>query len=153
MSEDPSFHGPAVEMVPGTLRGYRAWTPMRDWTLHSVITSYTWTRPNTSAAACFRGNETRCHDRSPTLGCGCGFYAYYNAISGYGYGDLIGSVKAHGKIILGTLGFRAEYMEIEALCSVDRGCYADAYGVPRFPTLEELLENFPPSNVTELIGA
>jgi hypothetical protein len=66
----------------------------------------------------------------------------------------VGTVKAYGSVILGTIGFRAQYMEIEALVwSVPLVAEkAAAYGVPVVRSFEALVSKYPPSNVDELIG-
>lgn len=88
----------------------------------------------------------------------CGFYGYHEMDSldnseTYvpGFDDMkssfiVGSFKATGSVILGTVGFRAEKVEVEALC----GNYprigkelSRQYNVPWFETREELLTQFP----------
>lgn len=165
----------AKDLVPGTLRGYRAWTVNgRSGGLRSVTMAYTW-RLGRSPATCFHhtsqvvviGPEDEVtvwgSHSAPAVRCSCGYYATYNLDDLYVYrawarniGDsVIGTVKAHGSVILGTIGFRAQYMEIEAL--VDSSPLvaerAAAYGVPTVPSFEALVSQYPPSNVDELIGA
>jgi hypothetical protein len=84
----------------------------------------------------------------------CGFYGFhkpeaigtqtgYVTFSGSHIG---GSFKATGSIVLATLGFRAEHVEVEALYGgfADTGRKAaDHYGVPWFRTRDELVQQFP----------
>src|SRR6266498_56414 len=56
------------------------------------------------------------HDdgRSPNQECTCGLYATYmmqNVVFSRYEGSVVGPVKAWGKIIRGTMGFRAQYMQ------------------------------------------
>lgn len=52
----------------------------------------------------------------PKLGCGCGFWAYFRREDSHNVGGLVqGIVEAQGRIIAGTLGFRAEKARIVAL--------------------------------------
>lgn len=62
-----------------------------------------------------------------------------------------GSIKASGRILLGTKGFRAEKAEVEALWGRGTKRLAEFYGVPWLPNKAEFLEAFPPPNVDELI--
>lgn len=85
--------------------------------------------------------------------CGtCGFYAFHApsralAKSVYlpllGESPIVGSIKATGFIVVGELGFRAQYVEIEALCGLGAEPAAEHYGVPWFATMDELVEHFP----------
>jgi hypothetical protein len=103
---------------------------------------------------------------APAPRCSCGYYATYKLEDLYVYRDwtriidppsfVIGTVRAYGSVMLGTIGFRAEYMEIEALARSRSSLVAEkaaAYGVPMVPSFEVLVSQYPPSNVDELIGA
>ncbi len=62
-----------------------------------------------------------------------------------------GCIRAHGRIILGTAGFRAQRVEMEAIYGRGNRVIASNYNVPWFATLGELLEHFPPSSVDALL--
>lgn len=174
MSLDYAFKDP--QLYPGTLRGYRAWgtvgTPRLG--LQALAFGTVWT-PGVNEAICqmYRGRNAM-YDRfqpeehqSPMLGCTCGFYATYdqsfpNSVlkrPTYLFVDPSpqGSIKASGRIILGTKGFRAEKVELEALVrfptgGMPYGQLAEVYNVPLYETWKELLVDFPPVNVEALIG-
>jgi hypothetical protein len=81
----------------------------------------------------------------------------------------MGVVRASGRIILGTEGFRAERAEVEALYyspiaevayerfHLGKDYYGmlhllgEAYGVPVFDSWEEAVAAMPPSDVSELL--
>lgn len=86
----------------------------------------------------------------------CGFYAYHmperllteRAYTPLRVSDLhiFGSIKATGSIVMGTLGFRAERVEVEALYGggiLSGPKIAERYGVPWFESPQELVEKFP----------
>lgn len=85
--------------------------------------------------------------------CGtCGFYAFHAPgkpltrsiyLPSLGESLIVGSIKATGFIVVGELGFRAQYAEIEALCGLGAEPSAEHYGVPWFSTMDELAEHFP----------
>jgi hypothetical protein len=86
----------------------------------------------------------------------CGFYAlhspYLSPAVRAAYltdqPDVYGSIKATGKVVVGELGFRAQYAEIEAIAGPEGEKYAKHYGVPWFPDgLDALAETFPPTRL------
>lgn len=160
-----------IDLIPGTLRGYRAWR-WENW--HGVLMSIGWfylwpkvqQQPN---AACLRGwggigtstpNNTPQHF-APVRHCTCGYYASYDPAtyetqaniegeSGYVHG----AISAHGRIVLGTGGFRAQFVRVDAFWGggINGVEASEKYEVPWFITKEDMLEAFPPSDVTELLG-
>lgn len=64
-----------------------------------------------------------------------------------------GSIKATGHVLMGEAGFKAEFAEIEALCGVQAKLPATYYRVPWFATWEELIAEFPPSDLSNLLPA
>src|SRR5699024_7206342 len=65
--------------------------------------------------AAYPGPESRKHNM---IDCGCGFYAFFDSACRYGNGNLrlvAGVIKATGRCIIGTKGFRASNAEIVAL--------------------------------------
>ena len=130
MSDD--YTGPEHLMVPGTLRGYRAWI-VEGGELRSIIGREPWLMSG-NTATCRRGmmrngwvtgrlpgempRITSLHD-APDSRCTCGFYAKHR-LEGVerDYNPSIftyGSIRVSGKVILGTEGFRAQHADIEAL--------------------------------------
>jgi hypothetical protein len=163
------YEGSEQLMVPGTLRGYRAWRPFPGG-LMSMVDSYPWARHNVARCARFGGFAVDDHI-APVSECTCGFYARHT-LKGvenlYRNASVFGSIKAHGRIVLGTKGFRAEEAEIEALLldpiKVKPGSLSGwydgptvvgllqrAYVVPVYTDREELLKDFPPIPVDHLL--
>ena len=170
-----NYGGTATELVPGTLRGYRAWymgnplylgngdVPL----LRSVAVNFSWPPGETPHAGCTHTGllSTLCQAQhlAPVDDCSCGYYAAYQLTdlplfkcqNDFGTDDayVFGSVTAYGRVMLGTKGFRAEYMKIESFAgNGDFSWLADLYGVEHARDFEELLDKFPPPNVDELIG-
>jgi hypothetical protein len=165
------------DLVPGTLRGYRAWTLDGHLTeLRSITMDYGWFPGYNPSATCFhytksvvsgpgfKGTMWKSPHLAPAPRCSCGYYATYSLQNLYVYKDwpniidsgyVIGTVKAYGSVVLGTIGFRAQYMEIEALARSGPLVTEKAatYGVPTVPSFEALVSQYPPSSVDELIGA
>jgi hypothetical protein len=174
-----------MELVPGTLRGYRGWRWnedtqrlmstgwMHDWAPERLQPDAMCLRPDGEAwdfhAASL--DDYRLHfmmqsfppivrrSGAPVPQCTCGYYASYAPRAYIDHGwlwsrdYLHGTVSAHGAVVLGTRGFRAQRVELDALWG--RGANkvaAEAYGVPWFATEREMLQEFPPSNVDELLG-
>ena len=169
MSNDYGDRNSEREVVPGVLRGYRTW--QFDGT-HLVACNFDGVRwlPGRNEAVCMRDEDCKCiHcDRvrkergtvarqthlAPQGDCTCGFYAKHKP-GGYDTrGTFIGIIKAYGKVILGTLGFRAQYAEIEALAIhhvIGRLSGLAQYEVPIFADPRVMVEQFPPIPVTELL--
>jgi hypothetical protein len=147
------FSGKEVPLVPGGLRGYREWTVTADG-LRAVNFGYIW-GPGVNVARCMGrwitpGPPMR-HE-APDAGCACGLYARYELV-GCSL-NATGVIEASGRVILGTRGFRAEKAKIVALCIED-----DVYKHPPwdpsiqvFDRIPDMLEAFPPQDVSELIG-
>lgn len=154
------FHGPDVDLIPGTLRGYREWRPAR-LELRSLFHDLPWTS-GLQAARCagysddVSGRCRRDDGRIPGSTCSCGFYAHYEmprAFPGY---TVWGVIQAQGRVVLGTQGFRAEKARIEALYApwLTRPAHlarALKYGVPVFASRQRFLRKYPPSDISELI--
>jgi hypothetical protein len=163
-----------VELVPGTLRGYRGWR----WNeniqrLVSTGWLHDWEQERLQPdAMCLRSDAEarRIHavfsvelvhlavgSRAPASECTCGFYAsyaprvYIDHASLYSGSYLHGTVSAHGAIVLGTQGFRAQRVELDALWGRTSEVAAEVYGVPWFQSERQMLQEFPPSNVDELL--
>lgn len=173
------YDGASLQLVPGTLRGYRAWYVPREFgllghdyptalaPLKSLSMNFYWYPGSSDRATCFGQGflENLSYGQHPTPveGCGCGYYATYRlqdlpafqawrSLASADQGYIVGSVSAYGKIALGTRGFRAEYMKIESLVlppSVD--WLAKVYQASHVVSFGGLVNRFPPSNVDELL--
>lgn len=132
-------HELPVPMVPGFLRGYRAWLPR----IYSIadgggpfLESTTFRgnvlRPGVNQSACLVSlcaETAELAHPSPAQFCDCGYYAVFSSVleevamavaesSGIHSHHLIfGSVKATGRVFFGEKGFRAERIEVEALAA------------------------------------
>jgi hypothetical protein len=155
------YNDTEATMVPGTLRGYRVWR-LTPHGLGSVsFTSYVWKK--SERAQCAHGSTPIGH-RAPVSGCTCGLYAKHTleAVEDeFGSSSFMyGSIKAHGRIILGDHGFRAEYAEIEALLwhglpiryiDPDVGLAGALNSVPFYTTRKKFLKDYPPISVDHLL--
>jgi hypothetical protein len=152
------FSGKEVPLVPGGLRGYREWI-VGTLGLRASNFNYFW-KPGINVADC-RATDLDFPEeghKAPDAGCTCGLYARYrwDRVSAHGgwNGTAVGVIEASGRVILGTQGFRAEKAKIVALCIED-----DIYKHPPldpsiqfFDRIPDMLEAFPPQDVSELIG-
>lgn len=164
-----------LPLALGQLYGLRFWHTRRgakpDVTLYGC-----WLRDwhqGVNSARCFSAAETAKRQgektevshqehQSPDLGCGCGFWAYWdNAAGSYTeYNgrqvDVTGVIRGFGKTIIGSKGFRCEKAEILGLCVNSIFCdkvpgrlkehvsaLSVRYSVPVFFSVPELLETFP----------
>lgn len=163
------FHGADREVVPGVLRGYRGWT-FSSLTLGLAACNYPdhiWV-PGRNEAACKATNGTCPCDECqqiikerehsvPAGNCTCGFYAKHQPGGWDSRANVLGVIKAYGNVVLGTLGFRAQYAEIEALVPTfymydNIGpLLADRYQVPILRDLREMERMFPSIPVDELL--
>jgi len=160
------FTGTEHELVPGVLRGYRAWR----WYEGRLI-ACNWGEawgPGRNEARCLRYKacgvpecavcRSKNHGPIPASSCACGFYAKHKPGDYDPRGSVLGVIKAYGKVVLGTLGFRAQYAEIEAISFVPHllvygieGTTSDYYQVPHFTDPRDMYEQFPPIPVDELL--
>jgi len=172
-----------MELVPGTLRGYRGWRWnegtqcltstgwLHDWAQERLQPDAMCLRPDGEAWDLHAASldDYRLHfmmqssppvvrrSGAPVSQCTCGYYASYapTAYIDHGWlwnsGYLHGTVSAHGAVVLGTKGFRAQRVELDALWGRTSEAAAEVYGVPWFQFEREMLQEFPPSNVDELL--
>lgn len=157
------FSGKEAELVPGVLRGYREWRLNPSGNLMAVNFEIPWGRGK-NTAWCAKGQvnypPTPHSNAIPEANCTCGFYARHEP-TGFGLGSVVGSVKAYGKIILGTLGFRAQFVEIEAVAvshdirvpplSDVLSATREIYQIDIFGNLDQLVKAFPPIPVNHLL--
>lgn len=98
------------------------------------------------------------HGSIPEPNCFCGFWAWYTPedalnpdlklLGGHHLTDLcLGVVMGSGKIIPGTIGFRAEKMRIEALIPCHNWNSKIDWGNKVVINKEELVSRFPPQNI------
>ncbi len=173
-----------ISLVPQFLRGYRGWLVSRyndsEYQLRAIThRRYVWVRGQ-QVAECARSVD---HGKTPEPTCECGFYASYTS-SGYnehimGYPSphnnwlppaslvlIHGAIRATGRVVMGTRGFRAEKAEPEAFCLAPIGGNVHVlpgaaavlaeeilkpFDVPLFSRMEDLEDAFPASDVSELI--
>ena len=161
MSKD--FTGSEHEVVPGALRGYRAWRYDQGLLQACNFDGFPWL-PGRNEAVCARTPMNRlcdnpdcpscrrCPGPTPVAECSCGFYAKHRPDNFDSRGYVIGVIKAYGKVILGTEGFRAQYAEIEALAPLT-SLYPESLSQYKVPILTPgmMLERFPPISVKELL--
>jgi hypothetical protein len=158
-----NYDATETTVVPGALRGYRAWrvTPSG---LGSMSTGgYLWRLKE--HARCYRNDVIYINaagHHAPVRGCTCGFYAKHTLDSvedEFPYkGFMFGSIRAHGRIILGDSGFKAEYAEIEALLwrGESINIYSDELSnvlrsVPIYANRKNFLRDYPPISVENLL--
>ena len=152
-------------MVPGTLRGYREWIPT-PYGLKAVNFPIIW-EPGVNTAQCagYRGDPVRYESTThvaPMGRCTCGFYARHTPFHPSFPTSVGGVIKASGRVILGTAGFRAQYAEIEALyfsqgwgtpMMLDQYnvTMLDQYNVPIYREFGAMVLDFPPISVDQLL--
>jgi hypothetical protein len=146
------YSGKEVPLVPGGLRGYRAWMYGGPNGFRSYNFDYFW-KPGINDAGCSLSIDPH----APGPNCQCGLYARYKHVEEWSRSTpVFGVIEASGRIILGTEGFRAEKARILAVWfNPDhwRGLYAPHMdGAQVFEDCEDMLEAFPPQDVSELIG-
>lgn len=155
------FRGQAL-LVPDALRGYRTWAGVTvDRRLRSTGVTHAW------SPACFVGEASageesaRClavpqdQHPAPERTCSCGIYGWYHPddtriVSA----PIFGAVRLSGRVVLGTHGFRAERASVLALTVADPLVRHELrlLGYPVYDSRAELLEAFPPEDVSALTG-
>jgi len=157
--------------VAGTLRGYRTWQALNRWAkvppgslpLTSVTQRHVVWTP-TLTARCIPPESSSLPSAAPTLppghsspsiGCRCGIYAWYEPDdTGILSGRVFGVVEASGLILIGDRGFRAERTRIAAVVSRNRRIAAACTeaGIAVYPSRRKLLRDHPPDDLTSLLG-
>lgn len=153
------FSAVNTEMVPGVLRGYRTWRCVED---KLVACNFPVSWPPGIMEATHFDNGYRswpvAHSDGVCRGiaakdCSCGIYAVHNPEDVDTRGWVFGSIKAYGKVTLGTRGFRAAKAEIEAITGLNGTDFIGTlYKVPVYKDVDQLLEKFPPISVEHLLG-
>lgn len=156
------YSGEEVPLVPGGLRVYRDWRISPYGRLFAVSWPMEWT-PGVNKAVC--NHKPISHSVSPYADlnflhpapyrdCSCGIYGKYKPEGCYGVAEL------SGRMILGTKGARAEFgrpLAISAppdlipssIVDLAKAKYPD---VKWFTNQFDMLDEFPPQDVSELIG-
>ncbi|HSX02579.1 MAG TPA: hypothetical protein VLI05_04695 [Candidatus Saccharimonadia bacterium] len=155
-------------LVPAALRGYRAMKVRRlrdqpaTWALHGIRTPW---RSGTMRAVCLATDDP-CGD-APNYNCSCGIYHSYTPNLGNDRPDLnlLIVTASRGRVLLGTRGFRSQQARL--LAAAPRPVYPawraseplwqrqcqvmDCLGIRVFPTLQALVEAFPPEDMSSLL--
>lgn len=97
-----------AEWSVGEVYGHRAFNMINNLLVSPIQTSYIWNN-GVNTSKCFGcGSKRRSN-------CACGFYAYYNPSDQNVSGSVYGIIKGYGMVDKGSLGFKAEKAEIEAI--------------------------------------
>jgi hypothetical protein len=158
-----------VPLVPGTLRVFRSWFVNADGWLEAMNFPAVW-GPGLNVAHCMGsggvGRNVTPMSRVPDPACTCGFYGTYKPpsfISPLHLNAIHGVVQVSGRVILGTKGVRAQKARIVAVVALESSLfYVDPQRVALtrqhypdvkwFNSLLEIVQAFPPQDVSELIG-
>jgi hypothetical protein len=154
-------------LVAGTLRGYRTWRPLTRWahvpdgalplaavTQRHVVWGTTLSARCTLPAGVPEPPIGFDHP-APSAGCTCGIYAWYEPDdTGILTARVFGVVQASGVVLMGDRGFRAQHAEIVAVVTRNRRLAAacEEAGIRVYRRRSELLDDFPPEDVSGLIG-
>lgn len=108
-----------AELVPGALRGYRSWRVLDD-ELTACNFPLKWPvgvmeSRHVSFGSYLAGFRIVGCKASPQKDHSCGIYANHEPGYEDSRGWIVGSIKAYGRTIVGTRGFRAGKAEVEAL--------------------------------------
>lgn len=181
---NPDYTGQSAELVPQAMRGYRFWRFMLKrnelygqrggvWPIREPYNATCRIMPTLDFNKVKHEDfveETYNRHNAPYEDCSCGIYARYfldhYVSSNPPFGDyedhiLYGSVKATGKTLLGTKGFRSATMEIEAFVNIHSDLLSDeenefldiiahSYGVRMYHIYEEFIEDYPPVDLSAL---
>ena len=113
---------PEPLLVPGTVTGFRLFELDGD-RLRPPFRGGEWTHPVTTAW-CGRRRH-----RAPVADCSCGLHAWYaadDALANLGRGQVVAVVAASGDLVLAQEGFRAERMQVVAVCLPSRRTATEA---------------------------
>jgi len=94
--------------------------------------------------------------RSPSRGCECGIHAWYvPGDTSVLHAGVFGAVEASGLVLMGDRGYRAQRARISAVVTRNRRLAAacTAAGVTVYARRHDLLRDYPPDGVSELLGA
>lgn len=157
-------------LIPSSLLGFRQWY-WKEGSISSFGNSK-WTNGSLTSV-CERFSvlgDTKEEHSSPYMECSCGIYAHYLPLESYERTyNIFGVIEASGRIFMGTKGFRAEKAKIVALSGYGpctqwfttkektRGIYppdvvdfCTSIGVPYFPTVKQMVYEFPQVDLSSL---
>lgn len=158
-------------LVPGSLRGYRTWRPVRRKVelRYGMLPISSLSRrgvvwPTQLEAVCtppdvgsksFGGTTLPGDHPAPYNGCECGIYAWYDPRdTRILHARVFGVVEASGLVLLGDRGFRAQKVRVAAVVTRSRrvaAACAEA-GVEVFRSRRQLIRAYPPEDVSALVG-
>lgn len=133
----------------GDVRGVRMWRVCRSGHIHPAhVEAKPWTSGlNTAQCLSPRIFGARTSHTAPDEGCSCGFYAYFDhgkpirtlsrAYSDAGYGVIAGTIRGHGRTLIGTDGFRCEKAQIESLY-IEKGSDMDDFLKKEYGDIERV---------------
>jgi len=102
-------------LVAGSILGFRQFrVDVQGQLLPLHVGDQPWAR-SVTVAAC---STHRAH-RPPVDGCACGLHAWHHAADALARNrdaTVVAAVRAHGRVLLGEHGFRAERAEVVAIC-------------------------------------
>lgn len=160
-------------LITSTVRGFKQWSWNKDRKLVSMFPA-DWSNGSlTSECSRYGLSKDKSSDIhvSPGNDCTCGVYAHYLPLESYEKqrNSIFGVVEASGKILMGTKGFRAEKAKVIALAGYGpcnqwfentektRGVYPEdvvdfctSIGVPYFPTVRQMVFEFPQDDLSSL---
>lgn len=160
-------------LILESVRGYKQWSWNKERKLVSMFTADWSNGSHTSVCSRYEldKDKSSARHRSPDNGCTCGIYAHYLPLESYEKvrNSVFGVVEASGKILMGTKGFRAEKAKVVALAGYGscnqffenthktRGVYPEdvvdfctSIGVPYFPTVKQMVFEFPQTDLSSL---
>ncbi len=144
-----------IALVPGTLRGYRAWrwVPGFDNLWSTGMSTHRWRQPPLLEEARCLGHPFAPH-QAPSVDCACGIYGWYHPDdSRIVPASVFGVIAASGRIVMGTHGFRAARAQVVAVTTEDPEIrdMLSGLGYQVFDNREQLLGAFPPQDVSALV--
>jgi hypothetical protein len=160
-------------LILDTVRGFKQWSWNTERKLVSMFPA-DWSN-GSIVSECSRSelnkDKSSATHKSPDQDCSCGVYAHYLPLESYEKQkhSIFGVVEASGKILMGTKGFRAEKARVVALAGYGacnqwfentektRGVYPEdvvdfctSIGVPYFPTVRQMVYEFPQDDLSTL---
>lgn len=102
-------------LVPGSVLGFRQFRLDGHGRLSPLFADGSPWDPAGARARCSRNAD----HQAPVADCTCGLHAWHHAEDAFvraAPGQVVAAVRAHGRIVLGEHGFRAERAEVAAVC-------------------------------------
>lgn len=164
--------------IPNKLLGYRMWTLGPNGILNAIHQTTSW-QSGINEAVCLKYNRGRriseiskCQNDPVSFKiCTCGFYGRYTTVDLFTqvgppsrtsmFNYVIGAFYGSGMVVHGKEGFRAAKAQVAALCPLLTYNSSDfkaalikansIYEVPIFKTMDDLLAEFPPDDVSNIL--